>query len=37
MDALCALTAHYFAHDKCKKYGNAESGHIIVPRDALSV
>jgi len=35
--ALCALTAHYFAHDKCKKYGNAETGHIIVPRDALSM
>ena len=32
--ALCALTAHYFADNGCKKYGDANTGYIIVPRSA---
>src|SRR5262245_38373643 len=29
--ALCALTAHYLAHDKFEKYGEVDTGFIIAP------
>ena len=35
--ALCALTAHYLAHDKFEKYGDVETGFIVVPPYLASV
>jgi predicted nuclease with RNAse H fold len=29
--ALCALTAHYLARDKFEKYGDVDTGFIVVP------
>jgi len=34
--ALCALTAHHFAHGNFKCYGGATSGFIVVPGSPLA-
>lgn len=34
--ALCALTAHHFAHGNFKCYGGATSGFIVIPDSPLA-